>query len=163
MSDHQPFIAPAVLVQDQIADGEDVLTVILGSILPYGAPLAPAALYDLETERLEAFPLHKLLSGDADTWKFRTFKQGLPVVPVIGQRYVYRPWWTPRAWDLVTDASRVWRKMIYPRDAVHVHCEITFAQIGEGKNSVAYLSDGAWITSEAYERFVCNDEFHCRR
>ncbi|MFC4526729.1 hypothetical protein ISN76_04785 [Dyella halodurans] len=162
MSDQHSFVAPTVLVKDQFADGHHVVTSVAGSLHPYDDALAPAALYDPETERIEAFPLHKLVGGDGDLWTFRSYGREVPMISIVGQSYVFRPWWTRRTWDLVRDASRVWTKATYPQDGSHVHCEITFAQIGAGENVTAYMSDRAWITSEAYERFIRRDEFHCR-
>lgn len=163
MSDYQPFSAPKLRVENQVVDGEDVVTVLVGDVHPYEAPLAPAGLYDVETERVEAFPLHKLVKRVGNTWTFRTYGKCLPLLPIVSRDYVYRPWWTERAWELVTDTDRVWTRATYPDNGSHLHCEITFAQIGGGQEPEAYVSDGSWVTREAYERFIRDDEFHCRR
>lgn len=162
MSKPKPFVAPRVIVREQFPDGKDVVTVVAGSLRPYNQAHAPAALYDLETERVKAFPLHKLVGVDADVWTFRTYEQGMPVEQIIGQSYVFRPWWSQSAWELSRDSSRVWTKKALPDDGSHEHCEFTYVHIPNDDSTMSYESDGIWITSEAYERFIIGDEYHCR-
>lgn len=158
-----PFIAPIVTILRQETAGEDVLTYVAGDLAPYGAPLAPAGLYDEVNQSTEYFQLHKLVSHAPGRYTFRTFNAKPLADKPEGFRFVFRPWWTRRAWDIVTDLNRPWQHAIYPNDGSHAHCELTYAGIGEHEeHKDGYFSGSDWITCEAYVRFVRNDEYRCR-
>lgn len=157
------FTAPVVSVLRFEVVGTDVLTHIEGDLSPYGPPLAPAGLYDLPTQGVEYFQLHKLESTAERAHTFRTFKCVPPTGPDQGLKVVFRPWWTTRAWNIVTDRHRVWQFAQYLNDGSHAHCELTYAPIGANEaQKDGYFSGNDWITTEAYERFVRDDEYHCR-
>lgn len=157
------FTAPSVTIIRHEVVADDVLTYVAGSLAAYGPPLAPAGLYDQATQAVEHFQLHKLVSQNDDVYTFRTFSAHPPKAPDPGSRFVFRPWWTARAWRIVIDTKRVWIRTDYPDDGSHAHCELTYAGIGAQENNKdGYLSGNDWITCEAYERFVRDDEYHCR-
>jgi len=158
-----PFVAPRLIVESQIADGSDVITTLVGKPAPYKSTLAPAGLYDTQTQKLESYQLHKLLSRSNDKLEFKTYGSSLPTIPLAGLEFVFRPWWTDEAWELVTDVSLVWERLSYPSNGSHDHCAITWVAIGQGeKNKEGYRSGNAWITVQAYEQFVRRDVYHCR-
>jgi hypothetical protein len=158
-----PFIAPRLVVEEQVADGSDVVTSLFGSPAPYKDFLAPAGLYDVATERVEAFQLHRLLRWDGNLLVFRTYSTSLPALSLNGREFVFRSWWTSEAWHLVTNKNLSWVRKKYPANGSHAHCAITFEAIGEREqHPEGYVSGNAWITVEAYERFVCDDAYHCR-
>ena len=158
-----PFIPPVVTMLRQETAGEDVLTCVAGDLTPYGAPLAPAGLYDQATQSNEHFQLHKLVHEAVGSYTFRTFKAKPLAGDLGGLAFVFRPWWTHQGWTNVADTTRTWQHATYPDDGSHAHCELTYVGIGaQLEQKDGYFSGGDWITCEAYERFVRNDEYRCR-
>jgi hypothetical protein len=156
------FKPPIVTVLSQSTDSLGLLTRLTGNAATYGAPLAPGGLYDVETQGKEALQLHKLVLEAKDECVFRTYTDA-EQSNIVGQHFVFRPWWTKRAWGLVTDTSLVWSHAKYPADGSHTHCELTYEAIGaDEKIKSGYVSGNNWVTPEAYERFVLHDEYHCR-
>ena len=108
------FVAPRVVVSSQFAVGENVITRITGDPTPYSEPLAPAGLYDVATERREAFALHKLARHVGDSMEFKTYRVALPQSSLAGGHFAFRPWWTAKAWKLVTDTTLIWSRQKVP-------------------------------------------------
>jgi len=157
------FIAPRLVVKEQIVEDGDVVTILEGSPAPYESPLAPAGFYDVQTERVERFQLHKVLHHATNHLVFKTFGSSLPSRPITTQTFVFRPWWTDEAWELVTTTSLVWQRLKYPANGSHEHCAITWEAIGCGEqNTEGYRTGSTWVTVQAYEKFVRDDAFHCR-
>ena len=156
----KPFVAPKVTVAEVSAgDGFDTVT-IAGSLSPYTPPLAPAGLYDVRTEREEAAQLHKITSSDSDVHTFHTYRPQRISASIVGGQFVYRSWWTPQQFQLVTDTSLRWERAQYAADEEHVHCALTWEAITAPME--AYHSDDTWITVEAYEQFIRDDILHSR-
>jgi hypothetical protein len=151
------------MLQLQEQDGHDVLSHLNGDASTYGPPLAPGGLDDKETQATELLQLHKLIRQDGDTYLFKTFG-ALPLPKeALNRQYVFRPWWTLRAWKLVAEPSPSWQYSVYPADEGHAHCELTYVRIGAGEeNKNGYVLGNTWVTREAYERFIRDDEYHCR-
>jgi hypothetical protein len=159
----KPFVSPKLHVADQFQQGSDVVTVLFGSLNPYTPPLVPAALYDVATERREIFQLHKILYSSEESSRFITFGSSLPVESIIGNKFVYRPWWSAEAWDLVTNPSLTWHRESYPDNGNHTHCPITWQAISAYKEPrEGYKCGKVWITIEAYEKFIRDDIYNCR-
>jgi hypothetical protein len=157
----KPFVAPEVTVAAVTpAAGFDTIAIV-GALDPYAPPLAPAGLYDTRTQREEAAQLHKLVRSDAAVHTFHTFPPHRVSSEVVGQRFVYRPWWTPQQLELATDTALRWERERYPADDDHSHCGLTSQTITAPME--AYRCGDMWITIEAYERFIRDDIFHCRK
>jgi hypothetical protein len=157
------FVPPKLTIASQVTDAHGLVTTLRGDASTYAAPLAPAGLYDIETQRHEVLQLHKLMSQSEGEYVFRTFGESSPNERQVGSTYVFRPWWNPRAWKLVTDRTLTWEHRSYPDDGTHVHCELTYAGIGADEpNTEGYVTGPWWITNDAYQRFVKADEYHCR-
>jgi len=158
-----PFVAPRLIVETQIAEGGGVITTLEGSPTPYSSVLAPAGLYDIQSQKIESYQLHKLLHWTNDKLVFKTYGQPLPATSLDGLEFVFRPWWTDEAWKLVTDKELSWERLPYPSNGSHEHCAITWEAIGQGeKNKEGYRSGDAWVTVQAYEQFIRQDIYHCR-
>jgi hypothetical protein len=159
----KPFVSPKLLVADQFQQDSDVVTVLSGSLGSQTPPWAPAALYDLATERHEIFQLHKILYSFEESSRFITFGSSLPIDSIIGQKFAYRPWWSAEAWDLVTNSSLTWHRKSYPDNGSHTHCPITWQAISADKEPrEGYKCGNVWITIEAYENFIRDDIYKCR-
>jgi len=157
------FEAPVLVLANQLRDGPDVLSYLDGDASPYGPPLAPAGLYDRETQAIEVLQLHKLMRQKGNSYTFKTFEASPLPKEALGRQYVFRPWWTLRAWKLVAEASPEWQYSVYPADRDHAHCELTYVGIGAAEEHIdGYFLGNTWVTREAYERFIRNDEYHCR-
>jgi hypothetical protein len=162
----KPFTAPRVRVE-RVASGSDfTLIEIAGALAPYEPPFAPAGLYDIETEALEAAQLHKLVTvnGSCDAASFHTYTPQFASAELVGKQYVFRPWWTKNQLALVTDTSRTWVLEAYPDNGTHAHCELTWELIAahEG-HRVAYRSGNFWVTQQAYETLIRADLYGCRK
>ena len=155
------FTPPVLTVLEQIA-GQGFLDTTLEGDAAYQPPLAPAGLYDVETQRVEAMQLHKFISQTAGSYTFRTY--GLDLTTKLkGRQFVFRPWWTPRAFELVAIPSDAWRFAPYPNDGSHAHCELTYVGIGAAEeHKDGYFLENIWVTREAYENYIRDDVFHCR-
>jgi hypothetical protein len=138
---------------------------IRGALAPYEEPFAPAGLYDLGTERIEVAQLHKIVARDAErqTASFRTFAPHRVSGALVGQEFVYRPWWTPDQLDVVVDISRKWVLEQYPDDGTHAHCQLTWEAIsGYASPSIGYRCGSMWLIVDAYEKIVRDDCYQCR-
>jgi hypothetical protein len=157
----KPFVAPEVTVAAVTpAAGFDTIAIV-GALDSYEPPLAPAGLYDTRTQREEAAQLHKLVHSDAAVHTFYTFPPHRVSSELVGQRLVYRPWWTPRQLELVIDTALRWEREQYPADGDHSHCGLTWETITAPME--AYRCGDTWITVDAYERFIRDDTLHYRK
>jgi hypothetical protein len=162
-----PFVAPQVVVVGAVTSCDGYTDLELrGSLAPYRPAFAPAGLYDLETERVEAAQLHKFVSANPAEERavFRTFAPHCPSPRLANGRYVYRPWWTPDQFALVLDLERIWSRERYPDDGSHEHCFLSWESIASyADNKEGYRSGGLWITVDAYEKYIRDDIFRCRQ
>ena len=155
------FIPPVLTVIEQVA-GRGFIDTTLEGDPGYQAPLAPGGLYDIETQRTEAIQLHKLLAVTEGVHSFRTYGAA-GITGLKGQRFVFRPWWTSKAFDLVANPSDGWRLAKYPNDGSHAHCELTYVGIGAAEeHKDGYFLGSIWVTRDAYENCIRDDMFHCR-
>lgn len=127
------------------------------------SPLAPAGLYQIDNPEQEHFQLHRFISQDADTLSYKTYDQTSPL-PRVGQRALFRVWWTEWQLKLVLDQDREWVRRAYPDNGEHDHCALTWETIAAySDHSEGYESEGDWITVEAYEVFILQDRLRLRR
>jgi hypothetical protein len=157
------FTPPVLTVIDQVSGPGFVDTFLEGDASTYQAPLAPAGLYDIETQRIEAIQLHKLVAAEPLRYTFRTYRTNPQATELRGKQFVFRPWWTAKAFDLVTNPSTGWQYSVYPSDGSHAHCELTYVGIGSDEdNKDGYFLGDLWVTREAFESYIRDDIFHCR-
>jgi hypothetical protein len=157
------FTPPVLAVLNQVQGDGFVDTTVEGDFSTYGPPLAPAGLYDVETQRAEALQLHKLIRSEANTHIFRTYRTQTPTDALLGRSFVFRPWWTSKSFALVAEPSTEWRYSVYPNDGTHAHCELTYLGIGADEDDKdGYFLGELWVTRAAYQQYIRDDIFHCR-
>lgn len=155
-----PFRDPtATIVRMERSGGGARVTVdISGRVSP---PLFPASL--LRAEGDEALHLDRLISEEGDeAFVFETFAAP-DELPVAGATYIFRPWWTPDALELVTDTTRQWVREQYPDNGGHDHCPLTWETIAANAgDGMAYRSGNDWISTTAYEKYIRDDHLRVR-
>ena len=159
-----PFVAAKVSVASVESAHDHHVIEIVGALQPYAPPFAPAALYDTQTERVEAVQLHKLVCSSEESFTFHTFPPQHVSSAIIGGTFVYRPWWTPEQLEIVLDTSLPWSRERYPDDGSHTHCMLTWEAISAYAEPTEGYRCGrhTWITVDAYEKFIRGDLYRCR-
>ncbi|HMJ00746.1 MAG TPA: hypothetical protein VK488_12990 [Gaiellaceae bacterium] len=141
-----------------VARSGDVTTTRLLASEAVSEPLAPAGLYAGPDAPDEVWQLHKLVEREADgSLVFETYGSGPP--PQAGERFVFRPWWTPGQLAIAADRTLDWRREQYAKGD-HEHCLLTWETILPG--ATAYHSTAGWLATAAYERFIRDDLLRLR-
>lgn len=121
-------------------------------------PIAPATLWTDEDRVV--VELHKLVSLDGDTATFETYDlQGAP--PEVGGPYRMYSWWNRAEYEAASDPT-LWRRATWDKPGDHTHCLLTFEEINDGDEGYVVDPGGAWITTDAYEKYVRDDVLRLR-
>jgi len=154
------FVAPVVEIATVTRSGDITETVVRGSLDPYKDGFAPSALYDIETQRIEAAQLHRYIGSIDDRHTFQTLHGVVIADSCVAQRFVFRPWHDQSDLDIVVDPSRTWTLRQYPDNGDHSHCLLTWETIAANSDhKQGYESDGIWLTEDAYKKYVIDDYY----
>jgi hypothetical protein len=104
-----------------------------------------------------------LVHREGSAFTFETYGQKEP--PSAG-RYVLQSWWIQDAFDLVTDATRVWTEASYGSSIFPAtgpdFCCLTYETFNEG--DAAYTDGrGSWISPSGYDQYIARDLLRLRR
>ena len=145
-----------------IVKHDDVTTTVLKVDELPSSSLYPAGLYDQANPAIEVLQLHKLVNAKGDILTFESYcVESSPAS--VGERFVFRCWWTSDALDLVLNTDLVWSQEKYPDDQGHWYCPLTYETIGSDEGQAeGYRSGDTWVTVEAYEKFIRDDVLRIR-
>jgi hypothetical protein len=66
--------------------------------------------------------------------------------------------------DLVPDTTRKWQRTKCPDNGKHDFCPMTYKNIGADEaEREGYLSDGVWISVDAYDKYIRDDFLRVRQ
>jgi hypothetical protein len=140
----------------EVVDGDTVIGLQLSPGL--SPPLAPASLVmdDVTLVHLDA-----LVDEIDGVTRFRTEEH--PRVPLRGQTVGLQQWWTPDAFDAVTDLTRSWVRESAPEPKAHEHCILGSEDIEQGVgDGTGWRSGDTWICCSCYERYIVEDHLRVR-
>jgi hypothetical protein len=127
-------------------------------------PLAPAGLYSKSLSGEKQFQLHKLVWHEGELFRFETYGQQMASLPTAGQVFFFRPWWMPKALQVVLDVDANWIRKDYPDNGDHSHCLFTWETISwySGERAGYWSEKYGWTTVTAYEDFIAKDIYRLR-
>ncbi len=131
---------------------------------PLGDPIAPAGLYAQDESRI-VMELHKAVAVSGRRVTFESYETNDEVR--VGASYELRQMWDSSAFELVTNLGLVWSRETYPGDGSACDsCPLTYVWFGrdrgDGAATEGYRSGRAWITVDAYERYIRDDILRVR-
>lgn len=133
----------------------------LSSKLKTQKSFCPASLMVNAESDEEICEVHRFIGDSGDQCIFRTYN--IRNLPVINSRIYFRSWWTDHEIDLIKNLTLNWVLVEYPSNGDHDHCPLTWKKISaKGPEKFGYLAKSNWISIEAYERFIKNDELQLR-
>jgi hypothetical protein len=159
-----PFVAPVVEVEHVTRSGDVTEICIRGRLDPYKTALAPSALYDTRSERIEVAQFHRYLESIGERHTFQTLHGVTIPDSCIGQRYVFRPWHDQSELDIIADPSRTWTLRRYPDNGDHAHCLVSWETIAAfSDHKSGYESEGVWLTESGYKKYLIDDYYKIRK
>jgi hypothetical protein len=127
-------------------------------------PLAPGTLYLNEPGQTVVFELHRVVSITGRSVVFETFRDAVPAgwnEPSEGQRYRWRGWIIPAAWDAIQSRPEDWHLQSVEGD--HEHCIITWETISKGEPGYYHPVLREWVSVAAFQKFMQDDIYRLRR
>jgi len=127
-------------------------------------PLVPAALYLVDRPDKEIIQLHKLITRKDDLLTFKSSSNAFTTIPKIGDKYIFRAWWTPDQLDLVKDKNRTWNYEEYPDDGSYEYCALSWEKISSSPDceNFGYRSEDVWLSTDAYKTYIIDDLLEIR-
>jgi ribosomal protein S18 acetylase RimI-like enzyme len=156
---YQPRIATvlSVAVADDVATVE--IEISREDYLDY--PIAPACLWNSKTREV-FFPFDQLVRHENHRLRFETYRSE-HLAPKVGDVAEFCSSWNHWAMDAVRDISADWERKNYPYDGEHDHCILTCQAIANySEHKEGYVSEHGWVTVEAYQKYIENDQSRIR-
>jgi hypothetical protein len=123
-------------------------------------PMAPATIWGGVDGKERVFDLHRLVELDGDTASFESFGVEVPSLLPAGP-YDLISWWRPDQFEAVSDTNLVWSRRPYDGPDDDETCLLTWKSILPGDE--AYVSDAGWVSVEAWEQYIRDDELRLRQ
>ena len=99
-----------------------------------------------------------MLSRQAANARFESYAVEVGVAHA-DEVFLFYAWWTPDQLEAARDRTLRWARLTYDGQD-HDHCLLTWERIRPGDG--AYVSKAGWISDEAHQRFIKNDELGLR-